>query len=129
MWLWRPFLPSEIRPEVSSKPSTGGAAEDLSQSSVANQIGWDPGRWGSRLDFVPRILNLAKDKASLVTESDGTAITGRHTAHAQQASGGHKDEPRRFVVWSADLHIGPVGDVKELLRGHGVLVSPVRLLT
>lgn len=46
---------------------------------------------------MPRILNLAKDKQSLVANKS-TGV-GRVS---------------RYRVWSSDLHIGPIGDVKQV---------------
>ena len=93
----------------SSGKDVGGSGTKVSQAFSASVDactggdghGWCPERWGSKLKLVPRILNLAKDKPQLI---------------------GSRNGPRRYVVWNADLHIGPVGDVKSLLRGHGVLV-------
>lgn len=118
MWLWDPFRPTDVRQDAS-----GGAGVRGSRA-VGSEGGWRPERWGSRLRLVPRILNLAKDKARLVSdpERNEAGISGHRPAGPVGAGRGTKDEPRRLVVWSADLHIGPVGDVKELLRGHGVLV-------
>lgn len=66
--------------------------------------GWTPGLWGSAPVMVPRVLNLAKDKRGL--------IEARWEAKKQL----------RYLGWSSDLHIGPIGDVKGVLRALGVEV-------
>ena len=113
----------------SSGKDVGGSGTKVSQAFSASVDactggdghGWCPERWGSKLKLVPRILNLAKDKPQLI--GNGNDVVDNTTTFAAAVdSSSSRNGPRRYVVWNADLHIGPVGDVKSLLRGHGVLV-------
>mmetsp|Transcript_81970 Transcript_81970/g.220122 ORF Transcript_81970/g.220122 Transcript_81970/m.220122 type:complete len:814 (+) Transcript_81970:462-2903(+) len=110
-WLWR----SSVSP-----CETTGCDEDANPES-------------RRPLLVPRILNLAKDKEHLVVH-DGGRVKG--SSIPERRDGGKRlgipstagsgiDPPgvRRIVAWSADLHVGPIGDLKEILRAHGILVD------
>ncbi|EKX54020.1 hypothetical protein GUITHDRAFT_100270 [Guillardia theta CCMP2712] len=82
-WIWRPWLP-----DAWPDPRT-----------------WTPDMWNSRPMMVPRILNLAKPKNSLITGGRGG------------------DSVYRYRLWSSDMHIGPIGDVKRILRALGMEVT------
>ena len=70
--------------------------------------------------FVPRILNLAKVKDELVQwqPAPHDARRGRRDSEAAAAA------VARWRVWSADMHVGPIGDLKQVPAAHAT-----RLLT
>ena len=76
--------------------------------------------WGSQPMFVPRILNLAKVKHELLQPQPTThdARRGRRDSEAAGAA------VARWRVWSADMHVGPIGDLKQVPAAHAA-----RLLT
>jgi hypothetical protein len=53
--------------------------------------------------FVPRILNLAKVKDALI---QGETASGQAARARPPVS--------RWRVWSADMHIGPISDLKQV---------------
>ena len=80
--------------------------------------------------LVPRILNVAKVKQQLIADpatydSAGgvgeTSIAGG--AGCSGATEGPSAEPgsvSRWIIWSSDMHIGPISDLKQIWRGIGM---------
>jgi hypothetical protein len=67
--------------------------------------------------FVPRILNLAKVKDSLI---QGAGAPGQAVGTRPRVS--------RWRVWSADMHIGPIADLKQVVQDRPARPAPRILL-
>lgn len=89
--------------------------------------------WNSTPLFVPRILNVAKAKDKLIVPSatpdplapmpntaGGKQIAGRGAEILEEAASGVS----RWVVWSSDMHIGPISDLKQVAANPYGLFSP-----
>lgn len=63
-----------------------------------------PQVWNSTPMFVPRILNLAKVKDTLIQGETAFKQTTRL-----------RPPVSRWRVWSADMHIGPISDLKQVM--------------
>jgi len=109
-WLWRPF-----------EPHSWDSAQ-----------GWSPELWGSTPLFVPRILNVAKAKDKLIQstppapqDSRGMEKRNAEAGHLPTNGGAENKEGKvaevsRWTVWSADMHIGPASDLKQIWRADGI---------
>jgi hypothetical protein len=129
-WLWTPFGPLSA-PHV--QPRERGQGHVTASEASAEECRRTP-------VFVPRILNVAKVKQRLI--EDGAARGGREreergggragervgarggnvdsggdSGTASAGGGGGGDEVTRWMVWSSDMHIGPIADLKQVWRG------------
>lgn len=90
--------------------------------------------WNSTPLFVPRILNVAKAKDKLIVPS----ATPDRLAPVPNAAGSKQTAGRgaeileetasgvsRWVVWSSDMHIGPISDLKQVAAPPHRLFSPL----
>jgi hypothetical protein len=107
-WLWQPFRPKAWSPsqgwspQVPSSPHPAlGLWRRFCRLGNADRVGLQV--WNSTPMFVPRILNLAKVKDALV---QGETASGQAARARPPVS--------RWSVWSADMHIGPISDLKQV---------------